>query len=91
MSKVKSIIVGHYNEMMNKNEDIGNMRMEICKRCPLYTIDQTWGPLCNSNMYLNVDTNETSDYRREGFRKGCGCRLNAKTKDKESHCPLQKW
>ena len=89
--KIKRIVVGHYNEIMNKHEDVANSRMEICKRCPLLTHSPEWGPICNPNLYLNVQTMETKEQPTEGFKKGCGCRLKAKTRDLESHCPNNLW
>jgi len=89
--ELKRVITGHLNELLNINKDLGTERMEICKRCPLLKITEEWGPICNSELYLNVQTNETSETPKENFKKGCGCRLNAKTRDKESHCPLKKW
>ena len=41
-------------------------RMEICKRCPLYKEDEVWGPSCNSNLYLNPETGETSRFSHVG-------------------------
>jgi hypothetical protein len=89
--QLKRIVKGHYNELMNINEEIANKRMEICKRCPLFTTDPTWGPLCNPQLYLNTTTMEVKDNPAEGFKKGCGCRLKAKTRDLESHCPTNQW
>jgi len=89
--KIKNIVVGHYNEIMNKHEDVATARMEICKRCPLIKMTQEWGPICNPDLYLNVPTNTAIDHPQAGYTKGCGCRLKAKTRDLESHCPAKKW
>lgn len=88
---LKRIIVGHVNEILGKNKDISKERMEICKRCPLYLETESWGPICNPKLFLNTETQEVSDHKKPNFEKGCGCRLNAKTKDKRSQCPLGKW
>lgn len=91
VKKAKSIVVGHYNEIMKNNIDLSKERMKICERCPLLKQDPNWGPICNSKLYLNTNTMETSETIKVGYTKGCGCRLNAKTKDKEAHCPTQQW
>lgn len=83
--------MGHYNEITNKNEDMANERMSICKRCPLFLPNDTWGPICNPDLYLNTENMEAVDHPKEGYGKGCGCRLKAKTRDKESHCPNILW
>lgn len=91
MINLKDIAKGHILEVFNLEEDLSNVRMNICKKCPLYTISELLGPLCNSKLYLNVDTNKTSELPREGYKNGCGCRLEAKTRLKDNHCPLNKW
>lgn len=88
---IKNIVNGHVNEILNKHEDVGTARMNICKQCPLFLLDPIWGPRCNPELYLNTDTNQTSEYAQAGFKSGCGCRLKAKTRDLDSHCPLAKW
>lgn len=88
---VKRILAGHFNEITGRNKDIGKERMEICKRCPLLAHHEVWGAICNPNLYLNIETGKTLEYPQEGFQRGCGCRLNAKTKDIKSNCPLGKW
>lgn len=68
-----------------------DLRMEICKRCPLYKIQLGAGAICNSKLYLNTDTGEVSEIKKPGFKNGCGCRLENKVKQAFNHCPLQKW
>ena len=87
---VKDIATGHYNELLNKEEILSNKRFEICNKCPLLT-NTMFGALCDSKRYLNPKTNETSYIAKEGFKKGCGCRLMAKTRVRDAKCPLGKW
>ena len=44
-------------------------RLEICKKCPIYSLDGR----CNSRLWLNPNTNEVSIYQRPGFIRGCNC------------------
>lgn len=88
---IGNIVAGHWNEMMNNNEDMATTRMEICKRCPLLKMTEAWGPICNPDLYLNTETMEATDRPVEDYGRGCGCRLNAKTRDKQSHCPNKLW
>ena len=85
------IIQGHLNNLFNKEEDLYNERIIICKSCPLYKIDTLLGEVCNSKLYLNIETNKTSTYPRKGYVNGCGCLLKAKTRLKSAKCPLEKW
>ena len=88
---MNKIIEGHLKELFNKEEDLSVKRMIICKSCPLYKIDPLLGEICNSKLYLNPDTNQTSNYPRQGYYNGCSCRLQAKSRLIDAKCPLNKW
>ena len=53
------IISGHVNEAINKNEDLSEKRLAICKECPLYK-ETPMGPICNPRLYINE--NNKTDY-----------------------------
>lgn len=87
------ILDGHINElravagMASKNEmSIFLLREKICNACPLKK-----GNSCNSRKWLHPKTKEVVDYKKEGFVRGCGCRLSAKQKSKHSVCPAKLW
>ena len=63
-----------------------NSRIEICKHCPINANGQ-----CTNKLCLNPKTNEISTKFKEGFFRGCGCRLNAKTRLINAKCPAGKW
>lgn len=86
MSQIKDITQGHYKELMKTGEDLYQTRMAICKTCPLFT-DTMFGMICDSKRYLNAKTNKTSYVPLEGYKRGCGCRLSAKTRLEKAHCP----
>ena len=44
------IISGHVNEAINKNEDLSEKRLAICKECPLYK-ETPMGPICNPRFW----------------------------------------
>ena len=85
------IIDGHLKELFNKEEDLSKQRVNICKSCPLYKIDSILGEVCNSKLYLNLETNQVSTYPRKGYYNGCGCRIQAKSRLITAKCPLNKW
>lgn len=85
------IIDGHLKELFNKEEDLSKQRVNICKSCPLYKIDSILGEICNSKLYLNLETNQVSTYPRNGYYNGCGCRIQAKSRLITAKCPLNKW
>jgi hypothetical protein len=33
------------------------------------------GGICNNNKYLNPITNQVSDTSKDGYKRGCGCRI----------------
>lgn len=87
---LKNIINGHVNEILDKNNELHENRISICKECPLFS-KQWFGYICNNNLWINPETNDVIDYEDEGYTRGCGCRLEAKTRDIESECPINKW
>lgn len=87
---MKQIVAGHFNELFNREDVLSQQRMNICKACPLYKVGPL-GPICNPELYLNPITNETNHVGGEGMKKGCACRLNAKTRLEDAHCPNNKW
>lgn len=87
---IGNIISGHLNEFFGLNKDLVLERKKICKKCPLYTIKLGF-EVCNSSLYLNTETGEISTKKKNGFKKGCGCRLNAKLTIPTESCPLNKW
>lgn len=87
--QIGNIINGHVNELLGLNKNISETRLAICKRCPLYT--SKFGGLCNNRLWLNTETGDVSISYKEGYVKGCGCRLNAKTTLAREKCPAGKW
>jgi len=87
---IGSIIKGHFNELLGREQSLSESRLLICKNCPLYKASPV-GRICDPTLYVNTHTNEVSDKPQEGYYKGCNCRLEAKTRDPEAHCPAKKW
>jgi hypothetical protein len=81
---VLDIIEGHVNELVDMNKTVKDVRMEICKKCPLYKMSNL-GPICNNRLYMNSE-GEISTNPRPGYKRGCGCRLNAKTRLDRAVC-----
>lgn len=89
MGQISDIIKGHVNEALDNNIDLFTQRMEICKKCPLYK-ETMMGPICNPKLYMN-DTGDTLTFPASGYKKGCGCRLNAKTRLQYATCTHKRW
>lgn len=87
--EVGQIIKGHINEALNLNADISKPRLQICHTCPLFA--KVLGGLCNSQLWLNPNTGDVSTEPKDGYKRGCGCRVNAKTRLTNAQCPLGKW
>lgn len=87
---LRNILDGHLNELLGMNVDIGKSRFAICKKCPLCK-DSFLGYMCSSKLWLDPKTGDISTEQKDGYKRGCGCRLNAKTKDIRSTCPVGKW
>lgn len=86
---IKNIVHGHINEIFNLNEDISKNRLKICYRCPLYS--NKLGGICNSRLWLDVNTGDVSTTMKKGYVRGCGCRLIPKTRLPNEKCPANKW
>ena len=86
---IGQIVKGHVNELLGLNKDISQVRMDICRRCPLFLNEL--GGICNPKLYLNVETGDVSTKKKDGYVNGCGCRLSAKTRLSGSKCPNGKW
>lgn len=87
--EIKNIIEGHWNEIVGKNEILSDERLRICKQCPLYS--SKFGGSCNNRLWLNPETGDISTEALDGYKRGCGCRLEAKTRLEHAACPLGKW
>jgi hypothetical protein len=85
------IVKGHFNELFDYEGELSKERMLVCKACPLLIMKPGIGPVCNSALYLNIATGDTSEAPKDGYKRGCGCRLNAKTRVADASCPLGKW
>lgn len=80
-------------DKINWNNNVRNMkefnideRLEICKKCPLYSRGK-----CNSNLWLNPFNDEVSTYAKPGFIRGCGCIISVKARSSFNHCIVGKW
>jgi hypothetical protein len=92
-SKSNEIIDGHFNELRSKagltnenEESIFLRREKICEECPLKN-----GNNCDTQRWINPQSRVVSDTIQDGFIRGCGCRLSAKQRSKQSSCPASFW
>jgi hypothetical protein len=46
-----------------------------------------FGLMCDSKKYVDPKTNQVSYIAKDGYKKGCGCRLSAKTRVLDAKCP----
>ena len=61
-------------------------RLAICRKCPIFNHGK-----CNSNLWINPNTNEVSTYARIGYVRGCNCIISIKAKNPINHCVAGKW
>ena len=83
------IVDGHTKNLFNINEDLRNNRLKICRQCPLFS--RKFGGMCNNKLWLNPITKDVSLDKKDGYVKGCGCILSAKTRLPNAVCPADKW
>lgn len=88
---ISQIAEGTIRNILNISNDLYKSRIVICRTCKLLTKDKFFGEVCNSNLYLNPETNEISNKPKDGFFKGCGCVLASKCRLEGAKCPAGKW
>lgn len=87
---ISDILQGHTNELLGLNKNISKTRLAICEKCPLYK-QTIAGPLCNNKIWIDIKTGDISLTNKQGYKRGCGCRLLAKTTLSYASCPIGKW
>ena len=63
-------------------------RLSICERCGIYDSDRK---LCNSDLYINPETNDVSTRPKTGYFRGCSCYIPRKVLNAKAKCPAGKW
>lgn len=86
---ILDIANGHIKEVFDINKDLSKQRLKICYSCPLYS--PKLGGVCNNELWLNPNTGDVVEYQLDGYIRGCGCRLHAKTRLEYAKCPVEKW
>lgn len=74
--------------MQNTKELSIEQRLEICKKCPIYSVNRG---ICNPKLYLNPDTGDVTTSQKPGYIRGCGCNVFFKAKNRTNHCNAGKW
>ena len=88
---LSAILNGHTNELLGLNKNISLVRLNICKKCKLYKNSSLLGEICNNKLWINPKNEDISTEYKDGYIKGCGCRLRAKTTLVNATCPIGKW
>ena len=70
-----------------KGEDQSSSRLEICKKCPIYSLDG----MCSHKLWLNPKTNDIKTFPSKGYIQGCGCIIKKKILIDFEKCPVGKW
>ena len=76
------------NKKRSMKEYSTDERLRICNRCPIYSPSTR---RCNSNLWLNPDTNEVSTTYKSGYIRGCNCIVTVKARNSFNHCVAGKW
>lgn len=87
--EVTNIIKGHFNELVGNNNEIAETRLAICKACPIYS--PAWGGTCSRHLWISPENDDVSFEAKDGYVRGCGCRLLAKTRLANESCVAGKW
>ena len=73
-----------------KNTVFSEPQVDECfeEEYPFAKEDKIFGEICNSDLYIDPKSGETSTTKKQGFSNGCGCVLRSKTRVKNAHCPI---
>lgn len=71
--------------------ELAEIRMEICRKCPLYVEDPIVGPKCDNRKYLDVDEDKAYPTWKPGRIRGCNCLLKYKVMSPSNKCIAGKW
>lgn len=85
----RDIIKGHVNELLGRERDLSERRMQICRSCPLFT--DIMGGICDSKKCIDTTTHQLRYAPGENTICGCSCRLEAKSRLQKAKCVLDKW
>ncbi len=83
------IAEGVINSSLGINKTMSELRMDICKKCPIYS--PKIGGICNRNLWINPKTDDVSIEPKLGYVRGCNCKLSFKTAVASEECPAGKW
>lgn len=89
MINLVDIANGHLKRITGSNEELSQNRLKICYSCPLYS--KRLGGICNNKLWLNPITGDVSTTKKQGYYRGCGCILDAKTRLPNAVCSAGKW
>lgn len=91
ISQIGDIVEGHYKELTKQENDLYTQRIAICKTCPLYSVVDGLGEICDPKKCWNEKEQILETYPSNNNICGCACRLAAKTRVKHAKCVLSKW
>ena len=67
---IKQIAEGFYNRLVDKEQELYKERIAICKRCAVMKVDDIFGPICSSTMYINPKDGDVSSIKKPGYNRG---------------------
>lgn len=65
-------------------------RINICRNCPI--IRQTeFGLKCDDRKWISPDGKQGSFFKKDGWKRGCGCLIAQKSRNSNNHCIINLW
>jgi len=88
LHQIKEIAEGYTNWALDRESELAEKRMTICKECPIYNPDTD---RCDSKKCYNKETGDITNIPSSVTVCGCGCYMNKKVRSVTSKCVLGKW
>ena len=49
------------------------------------------GMKCDDRKWISPDGTQASFFKKDGWKRGCGCMIQVKVRNAANHCPANKW
>ena len=88
LNTIGQIAEGWTNDFLGKEQELSDMRMKICRKCPLYNKETD---RCDSKKCWDIKQNKLADAPGKDVICGCQCIISKKSRVPNAKCVLSRW
>lgn len=86
--QIKDIAEGWTNYALDRESELSEIRMKVCRKCPLYNNEND---RCDASRCINVKTGKMEMGPGKDIVCGCNCYVSKKSRVLNAKCVLNKW